>query len=153
MLGGTLALGLPLVAGCRGKPAVTLPPDPDVATLNAAINAESGLIALYEAVIAQHPGLAQRLTPLVGHHREHLSVLRKYYVPGSGEGTPAPARPTPPGVPDEPARAVVTLRTAERQAAAGRLADVETVPAGLAQLFASIGACEAGHAAVLARPA
>jgi hypothetical protein len=153
VLGGTLALGLPLATGCRSKQAVKPAPLPDVAVLNAAINGESELIALYEAVIARHAGLTQRLSPLLGQHREHLSVLRRHYVPGSGEGTPAPVQATPTGVPDDPGQAVVTLRTAERQAAAGRAADVEAVAPGLAQLFASIGACEAGHAAVLTRPA
>jgi hypothetical protein len=152
VLGGTLALGLPLAAGCAKKTAPKLTPHPDVAVLTAAIDGESGLVALYEAVTAKHADLTQRLAPLLTHHRDHLSVLRRHYRPGSGEGTPTPAaQTTPPGVPDEPAQAVATLRTAERRAAAARATDVENVLPGLAQLFASIGACEAGHAALLAR--
>jgi hypothetical protein len=46
---------------------------------------------------------------------------------------------------------VTALRTAERQAASARLADVTRVAPGMAQLFASIGACEAGHATWLTR--
>jgi hypothetical protein len=155
VLGGALVLGLPLAAGCGHEQAVALPPPaPDVAVLAAVIDAESGLVALYEAVTARHTALTSRLAPLLGHHREHLSVLRRHYVPSSGEGTPAPTVPaTPAAVPDDPDQAVVTLRTAERRAATGRATDVEKVPAALAQLLASIGACEAGHAAVLARTA
>jgi hypothetical protein len=152
VLGGALALGLPLTAGCGKKPAVRPAPHPDVAILNAAINGESGLVALYEAVTAEHTDLIQRLAPLLAHHREHLAVLRRHYRPGSGESTPTPTPgATPPDVPGDPGQAVATLRTAERQAAAARVADVESVSAGVAQLLASIGACEAGHAAALAR--
>jgi hypothetical protein len=151
-LGGALALGLPLAVGCEKKPPVKLAPHPDVAVLDAAIDGESGLVALYEAVTAKYADLAQRLAPMLAHHRDHLSVLRRHYRPGSGESTPTPtAGPTPPDVPDDPGQAVSTLRKAERQAAAARVADVENVSAGVAQLMASIGACEAGHAAVLAR--
>jgi hypothetical protein len=150
ILGGTLALGLSLTAGCAKKAPPKLTPHPDVAVLTAAIDGESGLVALYEAVTAKHADLTQRLAPLLAHHRDHLSVLHRYYLPSSGEGTPTPAvQATPPSVSDEPAQAVATLRTAERQAAVARAKDVENVSPGLAQLFASIGACEAGHAAVL----
>jgi uncharacterized protein involved in exopolysaccharide biosynthesis len=140
------------VAGCEKKPTVKPVPRPDVAILDAAINGESDLVTLYEAVTAQHADLTQQLAPMLAHHREHLSVLRRHYQPGTGEGTPTPAPPaTPPEVPEEPGQAIAALRKAERQAAAARLVDVGNVSPGVAQLMASIGASEAGHAAVLAR--
>jgi hypothetical protein len=48
-------------------------------------------------------------------------------------------------------QALAALRLAERQAAAARIKEVEQVKPGFAQLLASIGACEAGHAVTLSR--
>ena len=167
-------LGLATAAaltGCSRKRPQELRPQPDVAVLLDAIVTEERLIALYESTRTTHPELGRRLDPMLTHHRDHLTVLRRHYVPGTAEtdddeGDGArPARPMTPapnaggqGGPDDATvapqnrrRAVTALRTAERHAAAARSADVTRVSAGMAQLFASIGACEAGHAAWLTR--
>lgn len=157
LLGGAAAFTLPiLLGGCSKKPAEEVKPLPDVAVLTAAIAAEEDLVALYEAVEAAHPNLTPRLDPLLAHHRAHLSTLRLHYQPGTVPTSPTPgvsqpARPQP-TAPGDLAKALGALHTAERRAAADRVRDVERVGPGLAQLFASIGACETGHVAALARP-
>lgn len=151
LLGGAAMAAFPgLLGGCsRSAPAPPVPL-PDVAVLNAAISAEQRLIALYEAVRGAHGGLAGRLDPLLAHHREHLTVLRRHHRPGTLPSSASPsATPPAPVVPDTAGRALAELRAAEGQAARDRAAAVERVGPGLAQLFASIGACEAGHAALL----
>lgn len=154
VIGGALAVAAPVLlggTGCAKKPVAIPKPLPDVAVLNGAIATEEGLVRLYGAVITAYPGLSARLTPMLGHHRDHLAVLRRHYVPATNEktGSPSPSvRPQPSAPPDQ-GQALAALRSAEHQAAAARLADLGNVPAGLAQLLASIGACEAGHAALL----
>jgi hypothetical protein len=147
VLGGA---ALAALAGCTGvEPAAAPPPGPQVRLLEGAIRSETALIALYDAVLASHRGLRGRLGPLRDHHAQHLAVLRRHYVPGTGSATPSPPGPRP-LAPDGQARAIGALRTAERRAAASRADEVRRAAPGLAQLLASIGACEAGHAQVLA---
>jgi hypothetical protein len=157
------------LTGCARERRPAPRPQPDVAVLLSAIATEERLIALYESTRTAHPDLARRLDPMLAHHRDHLTVLRRHYVPGTGEeegddegaGSP-PATRTPNAdgqggqgraavAPRSTRRAVAALRSAERRAAAARSADVTRVSAGMAQLFASIGACEAGHAVWLTR--
>jgi hypothetical protein len=158
LLGGAAVITLPiLLGGCSKKRAAELKPHPDVAVLTAATAAEEDLVALYEAVRTAHADLAGRLDPVLAHHRAHLSVLRGHYRPGTVVTSPAPPpAPRPrPTAPAEPAQALAALRAAERRAATDRVRDVERIDAaGLAQLFASIGAAEAGHLTALtpARP-
>jgi hypothetical protein len=152
LLGGALALGAaPALGGCSKKKIVLPRPAPDVAVLTGAIRSEQALVALYGAVLSAHPDLATRLNPMLAHHREHLTVLRHYYIPATGEKTPSPT-PTPAPRLTAPAgrpEALAAIRDAERQAAADRTADCPRITAGVAQIFAAIGACEAGHAALL----
>jgi hypothetical protein len=152
LLGGAAAMIVPmLLGGCSKKRAAELRPHPDVAVLTAAIGAEENLVALYEAVRTAHTDLGRRLEPFLAHHRAHLSALHLHYRSGTVTTSPT-ATPTPrprPTAPREPAQALAALRTAERRAATDRARDVGRVGAGLAQLFASIGACEAGHLVAL----
>jgi len=148
VLGGALALGL---TGCDDKAPEELKPAPAVAVLLAAIAGEEQMIVLYEGVAAAHPGLSARVTGPLQHHQEHLAQLKRHYLPGTGKDASATPPPTLPPiqVPADDGAAVTALRTAERLAAAARINDVTQVPPDLAQLFASIGACEAGHAQAL----
>ncbi|ACY98872.1 hypothetical protein [Thermomonospora curvata] len=150
VLGGLVASAA--LGGCtRADPPPAVSPGPDVAVLTAAIAAEQRLIMLHEAVLRAHAGLAGRLEPMLAHHREHLRVLQRHYVPGTGEGAsaaPVPS-PTPFQAPAGRSGALAALRRAESEAAAARAADVVKIAPGMAQLLASIGACEAGHAALL----
>ncbi|WP_243718169.1 ferritin-like domain-containing protein [Actinomadura sp. 7K534] len=142
VLGGA-ALLLP-AAGCAAETR----PHKDVPTLAGAIASEQNLVATYEAAKAADASLAARLDLVLAHHREHLAVLKRHYVPGSGDradeggAIPAPsALPLPDG-----GGLLDALRDAEDRAAQARTADAAKAAPALAQLLASIGACEAGHA-------
>ncbi|GAA2447478.1 hypothetical protein GCM10010191_75890 [Actinomadura vinacea] len=154
MLGGGALLGVPVLGGCGGEgEGAGAAARAEAPILVDAIAAEQDLIALYEASRRAHAALSRHIDPMLAHHREHLAVLRRHYVPGSGDragegGTvPQPKRPEAPG---GEAQALAALRRAESRAAAARAAEVIRAGPGLAQLLASIGACEAGHAAALA---
>ena len=141
-LGGAL-LVLP-AAGCAEETG----PHEDVPTLVGAIASEQDLIAGYEAARSADASLAGRLDPVLAHHREHLAVLKRHYVPGSGDRAgEGGAIPSPSAVPvPDGDKAVAALRDAEDRAAKALAAGAAKAAPGLAQLLASIGACEAGHA-------
>ncbi|MFC9975033.1 hypothetical protein ACFVH6_29445 [Spirillospora sp. NPDC127200] len=153
-LATALAAAPPLLGGCTLPGTARRAAHADVPVLAGAISAEQDLIALYEAAHSAHPGLARRLAPALAHHREHLAVLKRHFVPGSGdrrdEGAAVPD-PRRQELPEDADRALAALRQAEAQAAAARAADVAKAAPALAQLLAGIGACEAGHAALLGR--
>jgi hypothetical protein len=151
VLGGSAAV-LAAATGCAGAGRADAPPaGPEVILLDGVIQSEAGLIALYDAVLAAHSGLAGRLGPLRAHHVQHLGVLKRHYVPGSTTGTATPAPRPAATAPGTQAGALSAIRGAERRAAAARADEVRRVSPGLAQLLASIGACEAGHAQELTR--
>lgn len=146
------------VAGCASEPSPWAKPPkplPDVKVLHDVISAEYTMISKYTAVLAAHPGLAGPMSPLLAQHREHLSALRARLVipPGASPAQAAAATARPrvsrPRVPSSQAAAASYLRTAERDQAAVLVRRVAGVPPSLAQLLASIGACEAAHAALL----
>ena len=150
-----------LLAGCKGIAALgpVPPPGPDVITLEHAIASEELMIARYRAALTalvrqgRHPDL---VAGLLTEHSRHLAALRSRLVlpPRLATERPRPS-PTPPPVPAGHAQVLDYLAAAERAAAARLLGQLQHVPAPLAQLMASIGACEAAHAALLGgtRPA
>jgi hypothetical protein len=149
---------LPLLlaaAGCRssdvfagpdplaGRP----PPSHDVVTLQAVITAEQNLIHLYQAAINGGSGIKRSpdlLRPLLAEHEQHLARLKARLVLPPGQKGPVAGRPAG-GRPPE----VSALVAAERASAAGLVRRLASVPPDLAQLFASIAASDATHAAVL----
>ncbi|MBE1534876.1 DUF4439 domain-containing protein [Actinomadura algeriensis] len=150
LLGGAAALAAPLLSGSlTGCAAEAAAPRRGMPALVRAIAAEQNLIASYEAARAADPGLAGDVDPVLARHREHLRVLKDHYVPGSGdrrhEGGRIPA-PSALAVPSGRDAALAALRRAEGGSAVARVADTAEVEPGLAQLLASIAACEAGHA-------
>jgi hypothetical protein len=125
--------------------------------------AEQALLAAYDAAALAHPELAGRLAPFRADHAAHLQGL----VPGaspsataSSSGAPAeslappstnaPATAAPVLSPPTSAQIFQQLAEVERSAAAARLGDVASASGSLARLVASIGGCEAAHAALLA---
>lgn len=168
------------VAGCRPQDVFTGPDPlegrpplgHDVVTLQAVIAAEENLISLYRTAISggyRTAARSQALGSLLAQHEQHLALLRARLVQPAGTPAPAasPASPSPPGRPS-PGRpssgasagpsasaapsgvTTARLRAAESASAAGLMQRLVTVEPALAQLFASIAASDATHAAVLA---
>jgi hypothetical protein len=156
------AAALPVLlgtAGCRSEDVFAGPdplagpprPSPDVITLKAVIAAEESLVQLYKTAIGADPrgtDRARLLNPLLAQHEQHLTQLRVRLIVPVG----APTAQASPGTSPTPAPVHVTtarLRAAERASAAGLVRRLATVEPGLAQLFASIAASDATHAAAL----
>ena len=127
---------------------------PDVTLLHAVITAKTTMIGRYMATAAAHPQLRAGLGPLLGDHQAHLAELQHRLVepphPAPGLGPPKPAASAAPPVPSGAGAAVAALASAERAASAQHVAQLRSVTASLAQLLASIAACEATHVTALA---
>lgn len=116
--------------------------------------AERVLLAAYDRAAADFPDLLTRLAPLRADHAAHLHGL----IPDAVIATPVATSPdlapssaasvAGSALPD-PAATVRGLADLEKAAAAARLADVGASAGSLARLIASIGGCEAAHAAQL----
>jgi hypothetical protein len=170
---GLAAAPLGLAAACTSQPSSAPPPTGSPTTpapadpLVAHLLAEQRFLASYDAVIAAHPSLAKRLTPLRADHAAHVAAMQRELgvVPPSASpsGSAAPTtpggEPTTPGgeptetptVPATPDGAVAMLRKAEHDAAADRAGGALVGTVTTAPLLASIAACEASHQAVLSQ--
>ncbi|MEI5101271.1 hypothetical protein RB200_25415 [Streptomyces sp. PmtG] len=104
------------------------------------------LLRRYDAVIAAHAPLAERLRPL----RAEVARHEKAFADGRSATSPPPssARPSPP-VPGDAREALRSLATAERELARRRGKQLLDVPGELARLFASVAAAGAAHAYLL----
>lgn len=167
-----LALALPaaaaLVSGCSGVTARRKEPDPLVALADAA-RADAALAA---AAVAADPGLSARIEPLRAARAEHAAALDAEVVrvggapgaaaPTSVSPTAAPAAP-PTGSAQAPAAdgtappsataRVVTLAQVRDAVAASQRGAADLVPGLPAErvgLVASVAACCAAYAEVLA---
>lgn len=134
--------------------------------------------ALKDPAVAADAALTARLTAIRGEHAEHLAAVDDGYgraatlpassaspFPGVSSGeTPHPSGPSSPGVPGPTSLAPTTdasaaatavktvvsaLVKAEQDASSRLTADIMDRDGTTAQLFASIAASEAGHAALL----
>jgi hypothetical protein len=120
----------------------------------------------YDAVIARHPELAERLTPLrtaVAAHAVALGGGR----PGQASAAPSPsvtpsvtpstAPPVTPSataagsVPEDPAAALKALAAAERRTSDSHTASLADAEPELARLLASVAAAGAAHAYLLTK--
>ncbi|MBB2743423.1 UNVERIFIED_ORG: hypothetical protein FHR35_003245 [Microbispora rosea subsp. rosea] len=158
LLGSAAATGL-AAAGCSSaprKPAAPAPPDPQTVLLTSLIAGKEQLVSLYGRAVAALPARAAALEPFRQRHAAHLQALRALLPAANGTGT-FPVSPAPPASssasPSERPSAVSVgaLRDAERRAASARPAQMATASPALAQLLASIGACEAVHVVALGR--
>ncbi|MBV2353550.1 hypothetical protein KUM39_04120 [Streptomyces sp. J2-1] len=108
----------------------------------------AALLVRYDAVLAAHPALAERLRPL----RAAVAAHEKAFggaapVPsGSPSASPAP-------VPAAPAGALTDLASAERALADRRTKALPDVDGETARLLASVAAAGAAHAYLLAEGA
>ncbi|WP_441246047.1 ferritin-like domain-containing protein [Kitasatospora sp. McL0602] len=138
--------GALLVSGCTDDsgPAAAdhKRPDPDLPLRTRAVATTDQLLAAYDAAIAG-PGAAQ--AALLTAQRADVAAHRTALATGL---------PTPSASPSAPATTstvstVAALATAEREAAAARLADLDAASPALAKLLAAVSASDALHAAAL----
>jgi len=113
-----------------------------------AVTAEQNLIVIYAEVMSEYSGLAATLAPLRAEHEAHLAQLRARVVepPGKQVHETVTARPPITGT---KSAALAQLRAAERAAVTAQMDHLAAAPASLAQLYASIAACESTHVSVL----
>ncbi|MGW7301439.1 hypothetical protein [Streptomyces sp. NPDC054829] len=146
------AAGAVLLAGCSSAPdtggAGGTPSAADRARARAARDS-ADLLVRYDAVIAAHPPLAERLRPLRADVVRHVAAFG-----GTGRKSPAPsasASPSPsaPVVPTDEKAALAELAAAERALADARTETLMTVPGELARLLASVAAAGAAHVYLL----
>jgi hypothetical protein len=146
----TLPLFLALSA-CKGPAVLSAPPTVSRGTqvLLHAVTAEQNLLWLYDRAMARYAGLAATLTPVRAEHQAHLTELRARVIEPPGKQVPdtVTARPALAGT---QAGALAQLRMAEQAAVGTLMGRLNGASPSLAQLYASIAACEATHASVLA---
>ncbi|NAS23260.1 hypothetical protein GT755_16345 [Herbidospora sp. NEAU-GS84] len=140
--------GLVLVGCAKGQeaasPVASPSPDPHAALLAGLIGGKEKLVALYQQAALSDAKLAPALQPFQQRHLAHLAALRKHLPePGSPAATPTPVV--------NPEVTVEALKEAERAAAAARPEQAAAAKPVVAQLVASMGACEAVHAQALGR--
>ncbi|WP_424893496.1 hypothetical protein [Streptomyces sp. XH2] len=171
LAGGAAALlgaaGGGLLTGCSGgtgAPSDASGRSGDERLRDAAGRASRELLARYDATIAVHGGLAERLRPLrgaVARHAEAFGAARG----ASGSSSPSspslspspsgrsPADSSPPphadGVPGDEKAALAALADAERRTADSRTKALGSASPELARLLASVAAAGAAHAYLL----
>ncbi|MFF4414989.1 hypothetical protein ACFYY8_20880 [Streptosporangium sp. NPDC001559] len=160
--GGALGVAAVTAAGCAtGRPVSSPSPtaeqlDPEIMLIRQLIAGKERTIALYSSAASDS------LTPFRRRHEAHLAELRRRLpresAPASPSPSGAPAASASPGASEtagpDPRKAVSvrSLRDMERESAALRPRQLDGVSPALAQLIASMGACEAAHALALSRP-
>ncbi|MFF8847503.1 hypothetical protein ACF08N_33130 [Streptomyces sp. NPDC015127] len=159
----TGAVAAAVVTGCSGdtsgdRPAGRPAADPARAekALRRRLTARSqALLDEYDAVIARHPSLADRLTPLRTDVAAHVAALA-----GTGPSPAVPATPSPSGTgsvvaggpdPGEPDAALKALAAAERRTSDEHTASLPDAEPELARLLASVAAAGAAHAYLLTK--
>ncbi|MFJ2030937.1 hypothetical protein [Streptosporangium sp. NPDC087985] len=151
--GGALGAAAVAVAGCAAeerKPLRTEPPDPETVLLKQLIAGKEEIIALYSSIASA------KLAPFRERHEAHLAELRRRLPSGAAPTPAAPSGAPEPSASGTPAPgpkvSLRSLQRLERTAAALRPRQLDGISPALAQLIASIGACEAAHALALSRP-
>ncbi|CAM5252214.1 MULTISPECIES: hypothetical protein [Streptomyces] len=140
------AAGGALLTGCSAGPESG--DDGPSATQRARARAardSRGLLARYDAVLAAHPGLADRLRPLRAQVAAHAAAFTDGTAPTASATATASTAPVPAGEKD----AVAGLAAAERALADRRAKDLLEAPGELARLLASVAAAGAAHAYLL----
>ncbi|MGW2778814.1 hypothetical protein ACWC4C_41120 [Streptomyces olivaceoviridis] len=140
------AAGGALLTGCSAGPESG--DDGPSATQRARARAardSRGLLARYDAVLAAHPGLADRLRPLRAQVAAHAAAFTDGTAPTASATATASAAPVPAAEKD----AVAGLAAAERALADRRAKDLLEAPGELARLLASVAAAGAAHAYLL----
>lgn len=122
-----------------------------------------GLLRSYDAVLAAHPTLAERLRPLRAEVAAHAAAFRegaakekaaggsKASTGSTATGSPSASASAAPDVPADEKSALASLATAERTLADQRAKALLEVPGELARLLAGVAAAGAGHAYLLTK--
>ncbi|MFC8426402.1 hypothetical protein ACFUN7_37100 [Streptomyces sp. NPDC057236] len=149
-----------LVAGCSagsedpGASGGSRPSAADRARARAARDSRE-LAERYDAVVAAHPKLAERLRPLraeVVRHAEAFGETAEPSPSSSGSGSPsASASAAVPAVPAREKDALAGLAAAERELADRRAKALLDAPGELARLLASVAAAGAAHVYLLTK--
>ncbi|MFC4015963.1 hypothetical protein ACFOY2_52740 [Nonomuraea purpurea] len=152
LAGGAAALTACSASG-PPQPAVPAPDSPETLLLKSLISEKEHTIVLYSSLIAEG---GDKLVPFRDRHQAHLAELRKHVNADVRSGQNADVRggqkvASPSATPTTAKTSLSKLRDLERKAAAQRLRQLDGVSPGLAQLIASIGACEAAHVMALPR--
>jgi hypothetical protein len=116
----------------------------------------------YDAVIARHPALADRLTQLRAEVAAHVVALAGPAPSPSSSPSPpsSPSPSSPPSgsasaaaatAPDEPAAALKALATSERRTSDSHTTALADAEPELARLLASVAAAGAAHAYLLTK--
>ncbi|KUN01694.1 hypothetical protein AQI95_30495 [Streptomyces yokosukanensis] len=145
------AAGAALLVGCSAEPdsgGSGVSSQTTRARARAARDSQ-GLLRRYDAVLAAHPGLGQRLRPLraqvAAHVRAFTSGTTPTPTPAHSSASPSAVRAVPATAKD----ALAALAEAERALADSRAKDLLEVPGELARLLASVAAAGAAHAYLL----
>lgn len=149
LAGGAVAAlsGCGSTGGPRPSP-TPAPENPEHVLLRGLIADKERTIAVYSALIT---GGDAELVPFRERHQAHLNELRKR-LPASAASPAASVTPSASGSATPAAgMSLSRLRDAERRSASQRTRQIAGVSPALAQLIASIGACEAAHAVALPR--
>lgn len=160
------AAGAVLLTGCSSGPSGPGSSDSGDSPAAERIRARAAqdsqeLVRRYDAVIAAHPALAERLRPLRAQVVAHAEAFGGTVgpSPGASAATPAPegsgapagaeASPRPPAVPADRKEALASLAAEERSLSDRRTADLLRAPGELARLLASVAAAGAAHVYLL----
>ncbi|WP_063726180.1 hypothetical protein, partial [Streptomyces monomycini] len=124
----------------------------------------SALLARYDATLAAHPGLGERLRPLRAEVARHAAAFGASPAPAASGGpsarprtdaaaaaspspaSPASSAPSAPAVPPDEKQARTDLAAAERRTADARATALVSAAPELARLLASVAAAGAAHA-------
>ncbi|WP_416520590.1 hypothetical protein [Streptomyces achromogenes] len=143
------AAGAALLAGCSaGADSGDDGPSAAARARARAARDSRGLLARYDAVLAAHPALADRLRPLRAEVAAHAAAFEEGTKHSPAASKP-PASAAPAAVPAAEKDAVTQLATAERALADRRAKELLQVPGELARLLASVAAAGAAHAYLL----
>ncbi|MEO3977360.1 hypothetical protein [Streptomyces sp. CAU 1734] len=146
MVTGVIAAGT--LSGCAGGSSARVSGSPAArasadAELRKRLATASGTLRdRYDATLALHPGLAERLSPMRASVTEHITAL------GGPPGN-APPVPLPPPVPADETAALASLAAAERHTADTHTAALDDAGPELARLLASLAAAGAAHVYLL----
>ncbi|MEU0970744.1 hypothetical protein ABZ357_37025 [Streptomyces sp. NPDC005917] len=151
-----------LLAGCSAGPdsAGSGGPSASARARARAARDSQGLLRQYDAVLAAHPGLAERLRPLRAQVAAHAAAFTEGASESASEdsseagtttGSPSAtaSAAASPAVPADERSALVSLAAAERSLADRRAKALLDVPGELARLLAGVAAAGAGHAYLL----